>query len=937
MEKFKNIAPNHLLRNIVNIQEVKDYLDSVRSENNEIKKWLNTVVKNYIIKTHSNIVPLSEEELSNIPFKNKEGLSRVILDEELKGKIEHIMGFLSEQPIRSWVNVPFDEMYRLANEYLAKKIKEEEIDLNYDNTKILYESINGYKWVEVLDGASLKREGKLMNHCVGFFVNESHLEQNNEVIYSLRDDKNQPHLTMKYSPNLNSVVELKGNSNSYIDSNNFRYLEYLQDFLSNHLKPLSFKDNIFSEKFKSEKEKEGDPHFGLYSFYKKKICILNNESLPKYVDEGFLDFPSLVDKRNSGYFVQDLINDIDKSKSNDIFIKNLKCFKELSLIEKEKLENSQKNIYINELNTNLPFIFHQSLSSIKNLFIKKIVGDENIFNLIGSNIKNLDINLKNEIRKNKNGFKYSIKNITHDNLTIKWEIPVSIPFTSNLNEYIDFTNVNIKNSLFLSKDSGTILGASFEDCNINNLYIKNLDKVYVKNSQINKFQINPNKFLLNREFVFENTNIKELSLENIFLHQKRNIRITLKNCKIDRLNLFHLKNVDFTVEGCEIENLQMYNIRGINHNIDEIVSNNVIKNGILKDICLSSVQDWKASKSDDITIKNNIVSKEISNLKYIELNKEVFENEFEEKIDNFILSKVFNDKNNLTENEKINSHLKKYFEIAFTSSLDREKSDDLYYVLPNIIVINQKKVKELYIKPEELHSLIILDICGKKSVDGSSLLYSVHPEIFKEASVSTLNYIATQWSKEKNIYIKKEDCQNLLNSNCFVNRDIFNKYINKKTNCVDFLCKDLVDNHSGYTKKIGFNYEAKDNVIDLENINSLSDFIEINRGTSEEIEIVLNYSNPNNLDERFKEDLMLSLECSNPKYTFEVLKLYIKNVMKKENKTLIDIFQQSLEYFIEDGENFYKLEDRIQDNYDTFIRFYGDYDNFQPQRRMLNG
>ena len=81
MEKFKNIAPNHLLRNIVNIQEVKDYLDSVRSENNEIKKWLNTVVKNYIIKTHSNIVPLSEEELSNIPFKNKEGLSRVILDE----------------------------------------------------------------------------------------------------------------------------------------------------------------------------------------------------------------------------------------------------------------------------------------------------------------------------------------------------------------------------------------------------------------------------------------------------------------------------------------------------------------------------------------------------------------------------------------------------------------------------------------------------------------------------------------------------------------------------------------------------------------------------------------------------------------------------------------------------------------------------------------
>ena len=84
-------------------------------------------------------------------------------------------------------------------------------------------------WARLTSAAALDREGKLMSHCVGSYaaaVASSHV-----VIYSLRDARNQPHVTIELNqrsepPTINQV---KGKSNAPPVG---KYAGYVRDFLN---------------------------------------------------------------------------------------------------------------------------------------------------------------------------------------------------------------------------------------------------------------------------------------------------------------------------------------------------------------------------------------------------------------------------------------------------------------------------------------------------------------------------------------------------------------------------------------------------------------------------------------------------------------------------------------------------------------------------------
>lgn len=379
----------------------------------------------------------------------------------------------------------------------------------------------------------------------------------------------------------------------------------------------------------------------------------------------------------------------------------------------------------------------------------------------------------------------------------------------------------------------------------------------------------------------------------------------------------------------------MYSLKGVDYNIEDIIANNIIKSGAIKDVFLLNInneKDWLETTAQNISILNNILSySKKPNVKNIQFNKNVFEDEFSESVEEFLLDKE-KYKEEKEEIKRINYNLKNNFEIIFSQTLDREKSDELYYVLPNIIVINQKKVKELYIKPKELHSLIMLDICKKKENNNFAMWSSVYPELLQEASSATLNYISNNWCQEKNIYVKKEDYQNLLDLNCFSNIKFFDKYINKKNDGVEFLYRSLIENNPQYTKKIQLDYESKN--IDAENMTSLLDLVENNVGTFEQINKVLNYSDNENIDEKLKDDLKLSLEYNNPRYTIEIIKSYIKNIAHKNNKeeALFSILEKCLDYFNEDFDNYTKLRNRILNSNKEVSIFL--YDQISPRLKM---
>lgn len=60
----------------------------------------------------------------------------------------------------------------------------------------------------------LAREGELMGHCVGGYCRA--VEQEYSIIYSLRDSKNEPHVTIELEPENEGykLIQVQGQGNS---------------------------------------------------------------------------------------------------------------------------------------------------------------------------------------------------------------------------------------------------------------------------------------------------------------------------------------------------------------------------------------------------------------------------------------------------------------------------------------------------------------------------------------------------------------------------------------------------------------------------------------------------------------------------------------------------------------------------------------------------
>jgi hypothetical protein len=80
----------------------------------------------------------------------------------------------------------------------------------YKTKNVVYKFPDGYTIVKVTNAADLKLEGELMGHCVGTY--EYKVDTGKSNIYSLRDPKNAPHVTIEISPS-GRVIQIQGKQN----------------------------------------------------------------------------------------------------------------------------------------------------------------------------------------------------------------------------------------------------------------------------------------------------------------------------------------------------------------------------------------------------------------------------------------------------------------------------------------------------------------------------------------------------------------------------------------------------------------------------------------------------------------------------------------------------------------------------------------------------
>jgi hypothetical protein len=121
------------------------------------------------------------------------------------------------------------ELQRKWHEEMFRKYQIEQINIpDIDNNRIVFRFSDKKHFLYLLDESDLKYEGTVMGHCVGGTSYKTRVRNKKSIILSIRDEKNEPHVTIEINSELRRLVQKYGKSNQPpIEKYNKMYSEYL--------------------------------------------------------------------------------------------------------------------------------------------------------------------------------------------------------------------------------------------------------------------------------------------------------------------------------------------------------------------------------------------------------------------------------------------------------------------------------------------------------------------------------------------------------------------------------------------------------------------------------------------------------------------------------------------------------------------------------------
>ncbi len=230
--------PLLLERNIVNQEEIDEFLKSLRVSKPSSKKWVQSNLRNHLLRTFEEVEPVKSVE--NPPawlkaaIQRGDELFRVVFSSDFRDEIEHVVDWLESDAVPedvSRVSVP--QAIKHAQNWLAELVSGDSSEAG--KTKQIKSYSDGFSWVELQDQAALTREGESMGHCVGSYCER--VDSGSTRIWSLRDRKGDPHCTIEIT---NGVVQqIKGKGNKSVVE---KYHGYVKDILGTELSSYEVND-----------------------------------------------------------------------------------------------------------------------------------------------------------------------------------------------------------------------------------------------------------------------------------------------------------------------------------------------------------------------------------------------------------------------------------------------------------------------------------------------------------------------------------------------------------------------------------------------------------------------------------------------------------------------------------------------------------------------
>lgn len=249
--------------NVLNITEIERELRNVaaRAVHPQTRKWFDTVARNYILNlsgpeadseyerytterpkkgVHTDM-PEPEKlpdwaktavaENTDIHFFNPAQPRRRELWQDLETIGDWFNTWKSDDPALARIDrVNFPQAREQAKAWRVEINKNPWLHIK-DRPPVHKTYEDGLCWVRLVTEMHLAREGNLMRHCVGGGGYAHAMKQGTSEFYSLRDQKNEPHITVevRVSGGVRHAIQMKGKQNAKAIP---KYQPYLRDLVS---------------------------------------------------------------------------------------------------------------------------------------------------------------------------------------------------------------------------------------------------------------------------------------------------------------------------------------------------------------------------------------------------------------------------------------------------------------------------------------------------------------------------------------------------------------------------------------------------------------------------------------------------------------------------------------------------------------------------------
>lgn len=227
-------------RNIINADEVEDWLrDQFATRYEPLMQWLLGPVRKWIIKSApAEVAPIQDK--TGMPDWLRQSLDRgekperVVLGDALQNQLsltlDYMLDLVAVKPDTNLMAIGYDVAQKRAEKWhadMAKRAKNAQV-VQEDGANIIKTYGDGYTWRTVVGKEAMEREGDVMGHCVGRFSYYQMVIRAKCEIVSLRDNQNEPHVTIEIGEHGKTIHQIKGKANKDVLP---KYLPYVLDFL----------------------------------------------------------------------------------------------------------------------------------------------------------------------------------------------------------------------------------------------------------------------------------------------------------------------------------------------------------------------------------------------------------------------------------------------------------------------------------------------------------------------------------------------------------------------------------------------------------------------------------------------------------------------------------------------------------------------------------